>query len=57
MRKMFLNAIAGLLVKEYRLDEIMNYVFKKNNLEKEVTSLKDEIDFMKARLINLEKEK
>tara|TARA_R110002020_G_scaffold76843_2_gene194388 strand:- start:172 stop:345 length:174 start_codon:yes stop_codon:yes gene_type:complete len=57
MRKMFLNAIAGLLVKEYRLDEIMEYVLKMKNLEKEVTSLKDEIDFMKARLINLEKEK
>ena len=51
---MFLNAVAGLLVKEYKLDEIIKYRAK---IEKEVISLKDEIDFMKARLINLEKEK
>jgi len=54
MRKMFLNAVAGLLVKEYKLDESIEYRAK---LEEEVISLKDEIDFMKARIINLEKEK
>ena len=51
---MFLNAVAGLLVKEYKLDENIEY---KAKIEKEVISLKDEIDFMKARIINLEKEK
>lgn len=51
---MFLNAVAGLLVKEYKLDE---NVERRNKLEKEVISLRDEIDFMKARIINLEKEK
>mgnify|MGYP003655706701 CR=1 FL=1 len=32
--KMIINAVAGQLVKHFRLDAIMNYVFKDNELDK-----------------------
>lgn len=48
--KMIINAVAGQLVKHFRLDKIMKYVFDDNELDKEVKKLDN-------RISKLEKEK
>ena len=41
--KMIINAVAGKLVKHFKLDKIMSYVFEDNNLDKELKKVKRRI--------------
>ena len=41
--KMLVNAIAGQLVKHFKLDKIMSYVFDDNELDKKVKKLEKRI--------------
>ena len=56
VQKMLLNAVAGMLIKQFKLDSIMDYVFKDNELDDCVKQLRGEIDSLKERMIYLEKE-
>lgn len=47
---MIINAVAGQLVKHFKLDKIMKYVFDDNELDKKVKKLDN-------RISKLEKEK
>ena len=54
LQKMLINAVAGLLVKQFKLDKIMDYVFKDNKLDKTVKEMRGEIDKLKERVMLLE---
>tara|TARA_R110000851_G_scaffold119064_1_gene246689 strand:- start:252 stop:419 length:168 start_codon:yes stop_codon:yes gene_type:complete len=41
--KMIINAVAGQLVKHFKLDKIMSYVFEDNVLDKKVKKLQKRI--------------
>ena len=45
--KMLINAVANKLVKHFKLDKIMAYVFDDNNLDKEVREMKTDIKLLK----------
>ena len=55
--KMIVSKVMGILVDQLKIDRISDYVFKDNNLDKQVKILRDELDNMKERMIHLEKEK
>tara|TARA_R100000808_G_C2080859_1_gene104759 strand:+ start:393 stop:584 length:192 start_codon:yes stop_codon:yes gene_type:complete len=55
--KMIVSKVMGILVDQLKLDRISDYVFKDNNLDKQMKVLRDEIDQLKVRLINIEKDK
>ena len=44
MQKMILNAIA----KRFRLDEVLDYVFKPNKNNEDIIEMKDDIKILKA---------
>jgi len=54
--KMIVSKVMGILVDQLKLDRISDYVFKDNNLDKQMKALRDELDQVKVRLINIEKE-
>tara|TARA_R110000824_G_scaffold319828_1_gene506813 strand:- start:251 stop:427 length:177 start_codon:yes stop_codon:yes gene_type:complete len=54
LQKMLINAVAGLLVKQFKLDKIMDYVFKDNSLDKSNKELRKEVDSLKERVMLLE---
>ena len=45
--KMLINAVANRLVKHFKLDKIMDYVFNDNELDKEVKEIKNDINLLK----------
>ena len=45
--KMLINAVASRLVKHFKLDRIMSYVFDDNELDKEVKEIKADIKLLK----------
>ena len=55
--KMIVSKVMGILVDQLKIDRISDYVFKDNNLDKQMKVLRDEIDQLKVRLINIEKDK
>lgn len=54
--KMIVSKVMGILVDQLQLDRISDYVFKDNNLDKQMKALREELDQVKVRLINIEKE-
>tara|TARA_R110002167_G_scaffold347874_1_gene558888 strand:+ start:697 stop:873 length:177 start_codon:yes stop_codon:yes gene_type:complete len=46
---MIINAVAGQLVKHFRLDKIMKYVFDDNVLDKKVKFLEKEVKNLKEK--------
>ena len=54
--KMIVSKVMGILVERVQFDKISDYVFKDNNLDEQVKVLRDELDQIKVRLINIEKE-
>jgi hypothetical protein len=54
--KMIVSKVMGILVEKVQFDKISDYVFKDNNLDEQVKVLRDELDQIKVRLINIEKE-
>ena len=51
--KMIVSKVMGLLVDQLKIDRISDYVFKDNNLDKQMKVLRDELDQVKVELINL----
>ena len=51
--KMIVSKVMGVLVDQLKLDRISDYVFKDNNLDKQIKVLRDELDQVKVELINL----
>jgi uncharacterized membrane-anchored protein YhcB (DUF1043 family) len=51
--KMIVGKVMGVLVEQLKIDRISDYVFKDNNLDKQMKTLRDEVDQMKIDLINL----
>ena len=51
--KMIVSKVMGVLVDQLKLDRISDYVFKDNNLDKQIKVLRDELDHVKVELINL----
>jgi len=54
--KMIVSKVMGVLVDQLKLDRISDYVFKDNNLDKQIKVLRDELDRVKVKLINIEKD-
>ena len=52
--KMIVSKVIAKLIEKIRLDKIEDYVFKDNNLDKQVKILRDELDEVKVKLINME---
>tara|TARA_R100000278_G_scaffold109015_1_gene85922 strand:- start:1750 stop:1956 length:207 start_codon:yes stop_codon:yes gene_type:complete len=64
--KMIVNAVASRLVKHFKLDKIMSYVFDDNELDLKVKKLENRVEFLEkladhldlhSRIEKLEKEK
>ncbi len=53
---MIVSKVMGVLVDQLKLDRISDYVFKDNNLDKQIKVLRDELDRVKVKLINIEKD-
>ena len=51
--KMIVNMIASRLVKHFRLDKIMSYVFEDNELDKELKKVKREVKELKKKFNKL----
>lgn len=51
--KMIVTKVMGILVDQLKIDRISDYVFKDNNLDKQMKVLRDELDQVKVELINL----
>ena len=51
--KMVVGKVMGILVDQLKIDRISDYVFKDNNLDKQMKVLRDELDQVKVELINL----
>ena len=51
--KMIVTKVMGILVEKIKIDRISDYVFKDNNLDKQMKVLRDELDQVKVELINL----
>ena len=51
--KMVVSKVMGILVDQLKIDRISDYVFKDNNLDKQMKVLRDELDQVKVELINL----
>mgnify|MGYP003677569717 CR=1 FL=1 len=51
--KMIVNMIASRLVKHFKLDKIMSYVFEDNELDKELKKVKREVKELKKKLNKL----
>ena len=51
--KMVVTKVMGILVDQLKIDRISDYVFKDNNLDKQMKALRDELDQVKVELINL----
>ena len=45
--KIIVNIVASRLVKHFKLDKIMDYVFDDNELDKEVKNIKSDIKLLK----------
>ena len=56
IQKLLLDAVIKLLKSQFKLDKMMDYVFKDNVLDKQVKKLRDDLDKVKERMIYLEKE-
>jgi len=54
--KMVVTKVMEILVKQLKLDRISDYVFKDNNLDEQMKVLRDELDQVKVKLINIEKD-
>ena len=54
--KMIVTKVMGVLVDQLKLDRISDYVFKDNNLDEQMKVLRDELDQVKIKLINIEKD-
>ena len=54
--KMIVSKVMGVLVEQLKLDRISDYVFKDNNLDEQMKVLRDELDQVKIKLINIEKD-
>ena len=52
--KMIVSKVITKLIEKIKLDKIEDYVFKDNNLDKQVKILRDELDEVKVKLINME---
>ena len=52
--KMIVTKVMSTLVDQLKIDRISDYVFKDNNLDKQVKILRDELDDVKVKLINME---
>jgi len=52
--KMIVTKVMSILVDQLKIDRISDYVFKDNNLDKQVKVLRDELDQVKVKLINME---
>ena len=52
--KMLINTVANKLVKHFKLDKIMSYVFEDNILDKTVKKLKNTIKKLETRIKALE---
>tara|TARA_R100000278_G_scaffold2675_2_gene5210 strand:+ start:23234 stop:23425 length:192 start_codon:yes stop_codon:yes gene_type:complete len=52
--KMIVTKVMSILVDQLKIDRISDYVFKDNNLDKQVKILRDELDEVKVKLINME---
>ena len=52
--KMIVTKVMSTLVDQLKIDRISDYVFKDNNLDKQVKILRDELDEVKVKLINME---
>ena len=55
--KIIVTKVMGVLVDQLKLDRISDYVFKDNNLDKQMKAFRDELDQVKVELINIEKER
>ena len=55
--KLLVPKVLEMVIKQFKMDEVMDYVFKKNDLDDKVESIRDDIDYLKERMIYLEKEK
>tara|TARA_R100001082_G_scaffold100122_1_gene69130 strand:- start:361 stop:549 length:189 start_codon:yes stop_codon:yes gene_type:complete len=55
--KLIVPKVLDMVIKQFKMDKVMDYVFQENELDDKVKDLQDEIDYLKARIINLEKEK
>ena len=53
--KMIVTKVMGILVDQLKLDRISDYVFKDNNLDKQMKAFRDELDQVKVELINIDK--
>ena len=51
---MIVTKVMSTLVDQLKIDRISDYVFKDNNLDKQVKILRDELDEVKVKLINME---
>ena len=51
--KMIVTKVMGILVDQLKIDRISDYVFKDNNLDKQMKVLRDELYQVKVELINL----
>ena len=55
--KALIPKVLEMVINQFKMDEVMDYVFKKNDLDNKVESIRDDIDSLKERMIYLEKEK
>ena len=55
--KLLVPKVLEMVIKQFKMDEVMDYVFKKNDLDNKVENIRDDIDSLKERMIYLEKEK
>lgn len=55
--KVLVPKVLEMVINQFKMDEVMDYVFKKNDLDNKVENIRDDIDSLKERMIYLEKEK
>ena len=46
--KMLINTVANQMVKHFKLDKIMSYVFDKNELDTKVEKLEKDVELLKS---------
>jgi hypothetical protein len=55
--RLIVPKILEMVITQFKMDEVMDYVFKKNDLDSKVGELRDELDSVKERMIFLERKK
>tara|TARA_Y100000310_G_C20686115_1_gene819111 strand:- start:3245 stop:3454 length:210 start_codon:yes stop_codon:yes gene_type:complete len=55
--RLIVPKILEMVITQFKMDEVMDYVFKKNDLDSKVEELRNELDSVRERIIFLERKK